>query len=262
ILPAALQAHLETVIKTINFIKGSTLKTRLFRELCKIMFHAQVRWMSKGNMLIRFYELSKEVKTFLIISEDFINQVLKAKITEHLNSLIVVLPRHNTNQITMALTRDPFLCHVDDVPTKLQEDEFWVKMRPIYPGFGNNALRVLITFSSTYLCESSFSSLLSLKSKTRNKLQVECDLRCALSVTAPQIAKIVAKKQKTNKETAALSFDNHKAAEGGRLAMVHSYNEGNIHRGRQTIPLRFVQAYVDARVEFWRSVIFTDEKRR
>ncbi|KAG7162343.1 SCAN domain-containing protein 3-like 8, partial [Homarus americanus] len=115
-------------------------------------------------------------------------------------------PDINTIQITMALTRNPFKCHGNDVPTKLQEEfcllkhnssakdefnfvslsEFWVKMCPIYPGLGNNALRVLMQFSVTYLCESSFPSLLPIKSTTRNKHQVECDLRTCRNAVSPK----------------------------------------------------------------------------
>ncbi|XP_042233721.1 protein ZBED8-like [Homarus americanus] len=69
-LPAALHAHQETIIKKVNFIKGSVLNMRLFLELCEnmdaehqaLLFHTQVRGLSKGNMPTWFYE---EVKTFL-----------------------------------------------------------------------------------------------------------------------------------------------------------------------------------------------------
>ncbi|KAG7160817.1 Zinc finger BED domain-containing protein 5-like 9, partial [Homarus americanus] len=82
-----------------------------------------------------------------------------------------VLPRHKCHSNYHGSDEDPFKCHVDVVPTELQEEflelkhnssakdefnflslsEIWVKMYPIYPGFGNSALRALIPFSSTYL---------------------------------------------------------------------------------------------------------------
>ncbi|KAG7172348.1 hypothetical protein Hamer_G009721, partial [Homarus americanus] len=38
--------------------------------------------------------------------------------------------------------------------------KIWIKMRSHSPNLSNNALPVLISYTSTYLCESNFSSLL------------------------------------------------------------------------------------------------------
>ena len=74
-------------------------------------------------------------------------------------------------------------------------EEFWVKMQHCYPRMGIQALNILVPFSSTYLCKCSFSALLTIKSKARNRLNVQSDIRCALSATLPDIEKLVAKKQ-------------------------------------------------------------------
>ena len=58
-------------------MKNSAVNTRLFRQLCKdmdadhtnLLFHTKVRWLSKGNMLSRFFELRKEIKLFLLAQE-------------------------------------------------------------------------------------------------------------------------------------------------------------------------------------------------
>ena len=49
------------------------------------------------------------------------------------------------------------------------------------------ATRTLLPFSSTYLSKSGFSALVNIKTKARNKLDCEVDLRCALSATNPRI---------------------------------------------------------------------------
>ena len=105
--------------------------------------------------------------------------------------------------------------NVDDVPNMLQEEflevqndsaakdafqnmeleEFWTQIRGTYPLLAKNALRILVQFSSTYQCETGFSALVHLKTKARNKLEVEANLRCALSTTLPDIDKLVTKKQ-------------------------------------------------------------------
>ena len=119
--------------------------------------------------------------------------------------------------IQMTLVRNPFCCTVDDFPDDVQvnildlinntaakEDyylqqlrisDFWANMLPITSKIGVFALKVLTPLLSTYLCESGFSSLLVIKSKTRNRLDVEADLRCALSHTTSRIVEHVSRKQ-------------------------------------------------------------------
>ena len=72
---------------------------------------------------------------------------------------------------------------------------FWLAMRNNYPQL---AYIVLLPISSTYLCASAFCTLVSIKSKSRNKLSnVEADLRCALTNTIkPRIKQLVASKEK------------------------------------------------------------------
>ena len=73
ILPAAMKNKLAIVIRIVNFIKSSAVNSRLFSQLCKqmdsnhenLLFHTNVRWLSKGNMLARVYGLKDEVSIFL-----------------------------------------------------------------------------------------------------------------------------------------------------------------------------------------------------
>ncbi|XP_068205161.1 protein FAM200C-like [Palaemon carinicauda] len=74
-------------------------------------------------------------------------------------------------------------------------EEFWVKYLPMYPKVGEEALRVFLPFSSTYLCEAGFSALFVLKTIQRNRLDIENDLRCVLSSFNSRISDLVRKKQ-------------------------------------------------------------------
>ncbi|XP_068250202.1 protein FAM200C-like [Palaemon carinicauda] len=75
-VPKNLHDALTVIINIVNYVKGSALNTRLFRELCRdmdanntdLLFHTQVRWLSKGNMLTRVFELRDEIKLFLTYS--------------------------------------------------------------------------------------------------------------------------------------------------------------------------------------------------
>uniref|UniRef100_UPI00358DE3FE protein FAM200C-like n=1 Tax=Myxine glutinosa TaxID=7769 RepID=UPI00358DE3FE len=84
-LPAALKVTLETVIRVVNHIKGGALNTRLFRQLCQdmdsahqdLLFYTSVRWLSKGNVLARVFELFDELQVFLAAQGKKTEQLLK-----------------------------------------------------------------------------------------------------------------------------------------------------------------------------------------
>ena len=65
----------------------------------------------------------------------------------------------------------------------------------LFPQLSLFVLRKLLPFSSTYLCESGFSTMLNIKSKNRNRLDLEVDMRCSLSMTHPRIRNLVTLKQ-------------------------------------------------------------------
>ena len=57
------------------------------------------------------------------------------------------------------------------------------------------AIRALIPFVLTYLCESGFLTLLQNKTKQSSRLEVKNDLQSALSSTSPQIPELANQKQ-------------------------------------------------------------------
>ena len=155
----------------------------------------------------------------IVITGDDLEQNLKEDIISHLQNLQNEFERYfleiNTFSILMKVTRNPFVSKVEDVPEAIQEefmeltnntfakdefhtcnlDEFGVKMQRCYPRLGIHVLNILVPFSSIYLCECGFSALLTIKYKARNRLDVESDIRCALSTTSLDIEQLAAKKQ-------------------------------------------------------------------
>ena len=144
---------------------------------------------------------------------------LQRDIIEHLDCLgkefTKYFPGINTEDALIAMARNPFKCVVETIPEDIQEEflqlvhdsfakddfqilslsDFWAKMHLVYPNVSQRALKIIIPFSSTYLCESGFSRLLAIKTKARNKLEVEDDMRCSLSFSAPNITDLAASKQ-------------------------------------------------------------------
>src|SRR5258705_4214249 len=306
-LPHELNCSLKMAVKVVNSAKTSALNTRLFEALCihlgadhkTLIFHTEVRWLSKGNMLGRLYELKSEVEIFLLsqkindlydaftndyfifslayLSDIFealnnlnlklqgknsnimssfdaisafiekiqlwksrlqagkfssfprLNELfdgkelhqpqLKNQIIAHLDSLSEEFKRYfpdlSSDDWAWKLTRNPFNVNIDSLAESLQEeaielkcdskakdefqtmnlDEFWVNYLHVYPNVARQALRTLVPFSSTYLCEAGFSALTLIKTKSRCRLKVESDLRCALSNIKPNIQGLVKSKQ-------------------------------------------------------------------
>lgn len=114
------------------------------------------------------------------------------------------------------LVRDPFNTDVDRIllPEYLQEhtiglkndskarteysnmnvEDFCLCYLPIYPEVAK-VEKLLVQFSSIYLCWSGFSTLAHIKSKHRARLDVDSDLRCALSQMFPNIKNLIKNKQ-------------------------------------------------------------------
>ena len=116
-LPNFLKKVLNSVVQIVNFIKKSATTSRLFKQFCKgmdtdhetLLYYTAVRWVSKGNVVTRFFELRTEIKLFLeMIEKDAIVDFFKDKtwlqglayladITEQLNKFNLRLQGLDTN---------------------------------------------------------------------------------------------------------------------------------------------------------------------
>ena len=71
-LSGDLNGVLEVVVKSVNFIKARPLKARFFQSLgdelgaekINLLFYCNARWLSKGKVLLRVYELRNEIFIF------------------------------------------------------------------------------------------------------------------------------------------------------------------------------------------------------
>jgi hypothetical protein len=64
---------MNVVIKSVNYIKTQPLKRRLFAQICvemgvqykSLLFYCNSRWLSRGNIVARVYDLREEFALFL-----------------------------------------------------------------------------------------------------------------------------------------------------------------------------------------------------
>ena len=287
-------------IKSVNYIKNKALNNRLFRKLCEdlnsehkqLLYYTKARWLSRGNLVARVFELRDEIKIFLETAKpelsvhfenvkflscwaylvdtfealnhlnlkmkgkgkdiiqfvDFnkafveklgnwtrkvkngnfdmfqsftclsdVDDDIKDEVANHLGSPQTEFKSYFSvvSHDAFALVRNPFGVAIEQLCYKLQDElidlrndsgcrdlfedvyvtEFWIKVSSSYLQISRNCLTKLLTFTTTWLCESAFSSLLNIKSMPRNTLDLEADLRCALSSTAARIQSLVDKIQ-------------------------------------------------------------------
>ena len=66
-----MQEALQVAISAVNFVKANALHDRLFQQLCAdeehqvLLMHTEVRWLSKGNTLVRLAEMWHMVLAFV-----------------------------------------------------------------------------------------------------------------------------------------------------------------------------------------------------
>uniref|UniRef100_A0A3P9IY56 DUF4371 domain-containing protein n=1 Tax=Oryzias latipes TaxID=8090 RepID=A0A3P9IY56_ORYLA len=284
-------------IKVLNFIKSRPLNARLCHSLCEntgaehteLLLHTEVRWLSRGRVLSRLFELRAEVHTFLtehgsphatmfentdwlaklcyladifrklnelnmslqgkdtsilnlydkvggflkkaemwkracdqedftcfpqldvfLSDEDVGTAPVKLVIVGHLYNLISGFHSYFTDMdeksVQLDWVRNPFLlseANRSKLPVTHQEKlmevasdrglqmkfgastltQFWLCVRQEHPELGQKALEQLLPFASTYLCEASFSAMMLIKTKQRNR---DCPFGTPLQITKVQ----------------------------------------------------------------------------
>ncbi|XP_075454497.1 protein FAM200A-like [Ascaphus truei] len=222
-LSPPLNMVLERVVNVVNFIKTRPLKARFFKKLCEdmgaeytsLLYYCHSRWLSRGNFLSRTFQLRQEIYIFLeeekheyakhFVETDFlvikwfekyfqeeddihkyawIQDPFKAQAPPEFTSL----EEENLIELSCDNTLKTKFCHMDIT-------EFWLTVQDEYPLLSGKAQRILIPFATSYLCEAGFSAVAVIKSKYRAKINVEQELRVAVSSLIPRFEKMCSEKQ-------------------------------------------------------------------
>ncbi|XP_075210393.1 protein FAM200A-like [Lycorma delicatula] len=232
-LPSDLKIVLEQCVKMVNYIKSRPLKSRLFKELCQAM-EANMQGPNENilNSTDKLVGLKKQItlwknkaqegnlEKFESVPKDSY-KTIKVIVLDHLTALeeriVHYFPKLDIKKFDWV--RNPFLITDTSVfDLTLNEEEelillssnrdlilkhseesinsFWINIRCEYPIIAKKALYILLQFSTSYLCEFGFSALANIKTKKRSRLlNVEDDMRVALSFLRPNINEIIKKHQ-------------------------------------------------------------------
>ena len=72
---------------------------------------------------------------------------------------------------------------------------FWISLNDEYPAWTKKALRMVIPFATSYLCEAEFSAMAVIKSKYRSRINVEREVRGAVLKIFSRIEELCKSKQ-------------------------------------------------------------------
>ena len=192
--------------------------------MCKFIakvkaFLAKLRlW--RGNICSGTFSMFSTVTEFLYQNPRIETTRFSKLVTEHLMKLEKKIDGYfpSLGEDEVAYLRNPFIANAQTLQagTGMQEElielqhdgfardlyseenlgDFWFTMCKSYKKIAEPAIQALLLFPSTWLCESTFSVMLGIKSKYRSQLKTpEHDLRCAVANVSPRINELVAKKQ-------------------------------------------------------------------
>ena len=128
-----LEIVLSDIVKVVNFVRSHSKKHRMFSELCKnmeanqlrLLYHAEVRWLSRGKVLKRIFQLPNELSTFLTqerhpMSANFEDIYWLAKLS-YLSALL-----ESTNQLNLSIQGKR--CDIFEVSSKIQAFKLKLKL--------------------------------------------------------------------------------------------------------------------------------------
>ncbi|XP_077065697.1 SCAN domain-containing protein 3-like [Siphateles boraxobius] len=127
---------MDVSVKTINFIKNNAVNSRCFAKHCEgleadhvqLLFHSEVRWLSRGLVLKRLFELRNEVLSFLTErNSPFAHYYANAQFTAKLAYLCDIFSLLNQLNISLQGRNSNIFFVADKVQAFKRKLALWIK---------------------------------------------------------------------------------------------------------------------------------------
>ena len=134
----------------------------------------------------------KEMQTTLTNLESSLDRYFPTLDTEQYSWVVNPFGNGETKQLS-AKEQEQMIDLKGDIVRKTsfsqtELSEFWISLVKEYPELSTRAVKILIPFSTSYLCELGFSVLTEIKSKKRERiLMIDAEMRVCLSSIEPRI---------------------------------------------------------------------------
>jgi hypothetical protein len=141
-IPAALRSVMDSIVAMVSYIKTRAVKTRFLKVICKeagarhetLVLHTNIRWLSEGKVLSRFYELRNELLEIVATEKPEFTALIKDQtwcskvaylvdIFGHLNSLNASMQRKEQNLFASSDTLHGFLRKIKIWKAKVENSD-------------------------------------------------------------------------------------------------------------------------------------------
>jgi len=132
-LSPALNQVLECVMNVVSFIKTRPLKSRFFKKLCEdigaehisLLYYSSARWLSRGNVLSRTFELRQEMYIFLKEGHKNANEFSDGEFLIKLVYLCDIFGKLNALNISLQGKNLHFLKSMEKISAFIKKLKLW-----------------------------------------------------------------------------------------------------------------------------------------